>query len=323
MKTKRQNRRLNQAMTVLCAAVMLLGLTTGSVLAVEVSDEDATKLEAVKKKEAAKQLPAHEQPAPANPAHPTGGSNAANLAAAATNPVAAMMQFQLQNTYNWKNYNSEGYSNVTTVQAVIPVKLPWEKMPMLITRETLPYVTTPDLGEPVGRVSGFGDFQLLLLGTPKLKGKGYTVGVGMNTVWPTAGANVFTGNGKYQAGPAALYLNMQTPTWQWGIFAYQLWSYGSGRGGSERADVSKLYIQPVLTKHFKKGWYIQTSDTAWDYDWKAKKWNLPLGGNVGRVMKLGKLPVKIFGEILYNPISNNGPIAKWTFKANITFLFPE
>ena len=323
MKTKRQNSRLNQAMTVLCAAVMLLGLTIGSVLAVEVSDEDAAKLQAVKKKEADKALPAHEQPAPANPAHPTGGSNAANLAAAATNPIAALMQFQLQNTYNFKNYNSEGFSNVTTLQSVIPVPLPFKSVPMLITRATLPYVTTPDLGEPIGRVTGFSDFQLLLMGVPKHKGKGYTIGVGINTVWPTAGSNPVVGNGKYQTGPAFLYLNMKTPTWQWGIFTYQLWSYASGRGVSGRDNISKIYIQPVLTKHFKKGWYMQSSDTPMTYDWKSEKWTVPLGGSVGRVMKLGKQPVKLFAEVLYDPISGNGPIAKWLFKANITFLLPE
>ena len=299
--------------------VIALGLTAGNVLAVEVSDEDAAKLEAVKKKEADKAKPPHEAPAPDHPS----GSKAGNLAEAATNPISNLMQFQLQNTYNWKNYNAQGYSNVSTVQTVIPVVLPWEKVPLLITRTTLPYVTTPDVGEPIGRVSGFTDLQMLLLATPKLKTKGVQLGVGINTVWPTARANEVVGNGKYQTGPAILYINMQTPSWQWGMFAYQLWDYASGRGGSDRAGVSKLYLQPVIIKHWGKGWYIGSPDTASTYDWKSKKWNLALGAQMGRVMKLGKQPVKLFGEILYNPISGGGPHAKWTAKFNITFLFPE
>jgi hypothetical protein len=48
-----------------------------------------------------------------------------------------------------------------------------------------------------------------------------------------------------------------------------------------------------------------------------------LGPQVGRVMKLGKMPVKLFGAFYYNPEDDNGPNAKWTAKFNITFLFPE
>ena len=60
MKTKLGNKRLNKTLTALCAAVISLGLATGSVLAVEVSDEDYKTLKAHKKKQAEKQLPPHE-----------------------------------------------------------------------------------------------------------------------------------------------------------------------------------------------------------------------------------------------------------------------
>jgi hypothetical protein len=307
----------------LCTATILLGLTTGSVLAVEVSDEDHKSLQAHKKKEADKQLQPSHRPAPVHPSVQPNKQPESSLAEAATNPIANLMQFQLQDTYNWKNYNSDGYANVTTLQAVIPVKLPWEGLPMLITRSTLPYVTTPDLGDPIGRKRGFGDAVLLLLATPKLKAKDVQVGLGINTAWPTAGDNDFTGSGKYEAGPAALYINMRTPSWQWGLFGYQMWDYASGSNGSDRPGVSKLSIQPVLTKHFKKGWYVASPDTPQTYDFKSKKWTLALGAQVGRVMNLGKHPVKLFGEVLYNPEDNNGATAEWTAKINITFLLPE
>jgi hypothetical protein len=323
MKTKPGNKRLNKSLTALCAAVISLGLVTGSVLAVEVSQEDYEKLQTLKKKEAEKQLPPHQRPAPHNPAAPS-VSKAHNLAGAATNPIANLMQIQLQDTVGFKNYNSSSYSNVTTLQAVIPFKLPWEAAPLLITRTTLPYVTTPRLDDPIdSKVSGFGDAEALLLVTPKLKTKGVDVGLGVNTVWPTAGSNKITGNGKYQLGPAALYLNMRTPSWQWGLFGHQLWSVGSGRGGSDRGGVSKLSLQPIITKHFKEGWYLQSPDTPQAYDFKANKWTWALGAVGGRVQKFGKQPVKWFGEILYNPEGDNGPKAKWTAKVNLTFLFPK
>ena len=104
MKTRLKITSLSKIMIGLVAAAITLGLSTGSVLAVDVSEEDYKLLQSVKKKEADKQLPPHKQPAPAHPA----GSKSGSLAEAATNPIANLMQFQLQDTYNWKNHNSSG-----------------------------------------------------------------------------------------------------------------------------------------------------------------------------------------------------------------------
>jgi hypothetical protein len=303
----------------LCTVAIIFGLTTSSVLAVEVSDEDYKTLQAHKKKQAEKQLPPYEKPAPDHPA----GSKAGNLAEAATNPIANLMQFQLQDSYNWDNYNSSGYSNSTVFQAVIPVPLPWKAAPLLITRTTLPYVTTPDFGGSIDRQRGFGDTDLLLLVTPKLKSKGIQIGLGTNIVIPSAGNNDFTGNGKWQAGPAFLYINMRTPKLQWGLFTYQNWDFASTSDGSDRPGVSKLSFQPFINKHFDKGWFVGSPESPQVYDFNADKWTWALGPQVGRVFKIGKRPVKMFGAIYYNPESDNGATPKWTAKVGITFLFPE
>ncbi len=107
MVANRGNKLLNVKRTTLCAAVTMLGLglASGSVLAVEVSDEDYKLLQEYKKKEADKQLPPHEAPAPAHPS----GSKSGSLAESATNPIANLVQFQVQNAYSWKNHNSDGY----------------------------------------------------------------------------------------------------------------------------------------------------------------------------------------------------------------------
>ncbi len=62
MKTKLCNKLLNKSLTALCAAVTMLVLSTSSILAVEISDEDYKLLQEYKKKLAEKQLPAHERP---------------------------------------------------------------------------------------------------------------------------------------------------------------------------------------------------------------------------------------------------------------------
>ena len=40
-------------------------------------------------------------------------------------------------------------------------------------------------------------------------------------------------------------------------------------------------------------------------------------------MKLGKITAKVFGEFLSNPENDAGPTPTWTFKFNVTLLFPE
>jgi hypothetical protein len=324
MKTKPGNKRLNKSLTALCAAVISLGLATGSVLAVEVSDEDYKTLQTHKKKQAEKQLPPHERPAPHNPAAPS-VSKAHNLAEAATNPIANLMQFQVQNTYAWKNHNSDSYSNVTTFQPVIPIKLPWKAAPLMITRTTLPYITTPKFDSPVNRKRGFGDTNFLALVTPKLEAKGIQVGLGINSVIPTGGDNDFTGSGKWQIGPSALFINMRTKQLQWGALAYYLADVANAKsnGAGSRTHVSKLSLQPFITKHFDKGWYVGTPDTPQTYDFNSDKWTWALGAQGGRVMKLGKQPVKLFAEVLHNPEDDNGANSEWSAKLNITFLIPE
>jgi hypothetical protein len=295
------------ALITLCAVAVMFGFTTGSVLA----HDDPTHYDKTKAP--------HESPHKAEP--PTGGHK--NLAEAATNPIANLVQFQVINNYNWENHNSSGYSNATILQPVVPFKLPWEKVPLLITRTTLPYVMTPDFDGPEDRKRGFGDTTLLMLASPKLETKGIQLGLGLNSVIPTAGDNDFTGSGKWQAGPSVLYINMRTPKIQWGLFAYQLWDFASSSGNSDRGSVSKLSLQPFITFHFGKGWYIGSPDIPQTYDFNSDKWTWALGGQVGKVTKLGKQPVKLFGEVLYNPEDDNGPTAEWTARVGLTFLFPK
>jgi hypothetical protein len=196
-------------------------------------------------------------------------------------------------------------------------------VPLLITRSTLPYITTPNFEGPEKRQRGFGDTEVLLLVTPKLDTKGIQMGFGINSAIPTAGDNDFTGSGKWQIGPSALYINMRTPKLQWGLFGYYLADFASTSNGSDRTHVSKLSLQPFITFHFDEGWYAGSPDTPQTYDYNSDKWTWALGGQVGRVTKLGKQPVKLFGEVLYNPEDDNGPTAEWTAKINITFLLPE
>ena len=193
---------MKNEMRKLLFTTLTLGLISGSAMAHE-QQYDNTK-------------EPHEAPHKADP--PKGGH--ASLAEAATNPVANLIQFQIQNNYNSSSYNADGDSNAFILQPVIPIKLSSEAVPLLVTRTTLPYINTPDFDGGVGNKEGFGDLVAQGYFIPKLETKKVMVGIGYNLTIPTAGSNDFTGSGKWSLGPTALFINMQTPTWQWGLVSY-------------------------------------------------------------------------------------------------------
>jgi hypothetical protein len=283
---------------------LTLGLMSGSAMAHDVEYDNTGE--------------PHKTPYKAEP--PTGGH--ASLAAAATNPLANLIQFQIQDQYNADVDNGDGYSNSFLLQPVIPVKLPWKVAPVAIFRLTLPFVTTNEFPDN-GREHGFGDTTLLSVANFPLS-KGQTLGVGASFVFPTAGDNEFTGEGKWQIGPSYAYINTAVKSWQLGFFGWQANDYADGPGGGKRSYVSEHHIQPLIIKHFSEGWYAGAQDIPWKYDFRLNNWSMPMGPRVGRVLKLGSQPVNIFGAVYYDPMTHDDASSNtWAFKLNMTFLFPE
>jgi hypothetical protein len=119
-----------------------------------------------------------------------------------------------------------------------------------------------------------------------------------------------------------LFLNLQTPTWQWGALVFTNFSFASQ--STDRSHVSQINLQPILTKHFDEGWYVALPDLPQTYDYNTNEWTYALGGRVGRVTKFGKQPVELFGQITYNANDDTDEVApEVTYKVNLTFIFPE
>ena len=65
----------------------------------------------------------------------------ADLAEAATNPVANLIQFRLQNQHSWENYNADSWSNAGIVQTVTPIPSlakNFDSLQGVVVRATLP-----------------------------------------------------------------------------------------------------------------------------------------------------------------------------------------
>ena len=240
-----------------------------------------------------------------------------DLAKTATNPIGDMIQVQLQNQYSPSVWEMDGHLNTAIVQPVVPFDLPFESMPKMITRTTIPYVRTPDR-PGVGSKSGLGDTVVLAFGLPKLEAKGQMLGIGPALLLPTATKDE-TGSEKWAVGPAVVYVNLQHKGTMWGGLLYGLWDFA---GDDDREHVSQINVQPIFNKFFADGWYLGLQDIPWVYNDNTNEWNLPIGPRFGKVTKMGKQPLNIFGGAYYNPESTAGT-GKWAFKLSVSLLFPK
>jgi hypothetical protein len=248
-----------------------------------------------------------------------------SLAEQATNPVAPLMQLRLQDQYTSSYRNADSYGNAAIFQGVFPTSLGWGKgAEAMINRVTLPYVTTPKIPGVNGgdRSTGMGDMSLLTFFITGWLPKGQVFAWGTSLSVPTAGDNEYTGSGQWEIGPSAVYLNTSTPTIQWGLMAFQNWSFSKTRDNAAKQSI--ISLQPIFTKHFSKGWYVALPDSPTTYNFETSRWTVNLGGVVGRVIKWGKQPIQLFGEVTYNPVSYDDVVtSKLAFKVNLSFLIPE
>jgi len=127
------------------------------------------------------------------------------------------------------------------------------------------------------------------------------------------------GSGKWSAGPAAVALTMRGK-WGIGALANQQWSFaGWGDNG-----VNAMLIQPFINYNLPQGWYL-TSAPIMTANWKADSdntWTVPLGAGVGKITKIGKLPVNIQLSAYGNVVTpDNG--ADWHLRFQVQLLFPK
>ena len=230
--------------------------------------------------EQTKQAATEEKPA----APESEASKTAALAKAAQNPVANLISFPLQNNTNFGIGPYRRAQNVLNIQPVIPFHISekWN----LITRTILPVVWQPN-DQPTQGWFGFGDLNPSLFLSPAKPGK-LIWGVGPAFVLPTATAEQL-GQGKFSLGPSVVVLS--TPGhWVIGALVNNVWSVA---GPHERAVVNQMLLQWFVNYNMKNGWYMGSSPIA-TYNWnvgEGDRWTVPFGWSVGRIVRVGKLPL--------------------------------
>lgn len=208
--------------------------------------------------------------------------------------------------------------NILNIQPVIPIEV--NKEWNIITRTIVPVIHMPELGQNVGAKNGIGDTQLTAFLSPAEPGE-WIWGAGPIVQMPT-NSGYQLGNDNWGLGPSFVVLHLKHgDPWVYGVLANNVWSTSdSGHGGSYNNGL----VQPFINYNFEGGFYL-TSSPILTVDWKAEssqRWTIPLGGGVGKIFHLGKLPVNTQLAGYYNVVKpDDGP--NWQIRAQVQLMFPK
>jgi hypothetical protein len=249
---------------------------------------------------------------------PGGESSASELNRQLTNPVSSI--WSISNQFNNFELNNGHWNNNWNFQPVLPLSLTkdWN----LITRPVMPFYnivpheTAPGQFE---RAAGLGDLALLELLSPAHSGN-WVLGAGPTFIFPTATSH-FTGQGKWQMGPSVV-VGYLTKEFFLGVFPQQWWSIGGQHG---RPDTNQMNLQPIATLFFGEGWSIGYSGNILA-DWTAPSedvWTVPVGLGLAKVVKLGRLPVKVQLAVQYMPVHPRISGQEWNVQISITPVIPK
>ena len=108
--------------------------------------------------------------------------------------------------------------------------------------------------------------------------------------------------------------------WVVGALANQQWSVA----GWGHHDVSQMLIQPFINYNLPDDWYL-TNSPVMTANWTARasdQWTVPVGGSVGKLFKIGSLPVNTQVAAYYNA-DRPKDTADWQLRFQIQLLFPK
>jgi hypothetical protein len=245
------------------------------------------------------------------------------------NPVSSIWSISMQqNNYllDMGPGESDRWNSNLNFQPVLPVSIndDWNLItrPVITVFNSVPHPREDRFPIEWTRSETFGDSVLMELFSPSPKQSGnWLLGLGPTFIFPTANSK-YTGQGKYQVGPAALvgYLDQK---WIAGALVQQ-WTSFSGAGGS-RDDVSQMNFQPIAALFFDHGWSVGYSGNILA-NFKADGgdvWTVPVGIGAGKIVKFGKLPVKINLAVQYMVVHPDEFGQKWNFQLIVTPVIPK
>ena len=240
------------------------------------------------------------------------------------NPLTSLWSLTFQENYSiieGDAVDGQDWTNNLFFQPALPVPVGAKKDKVLIVRPVFPWVRSaypvydPESGDVgTGNDTGFGDMQVFTMIGPNRK-SGTVWGVGATFKFDTASEDSL-GQGKNQAGPAMMFINIGE-NWTTGFIAQHWWSFS---GDDSRDETSQTDLQYIMRKRLPNGWSIGMGPTV-TYNWKADSGNkltFPVGLGITKTVRWGKTPVKLRLEPQYAIIRPDDLGTTWNIRLQIT-----
>jgi hypothetical protein len=254
----------------------------------------------------------------------TGDQNqtAAEVSKEASNPLSSIWLMQIQQNNTWIGMPASGDNRVQSniqFQPLMSIKMndDWS----LVTRPVLQLVNTTPFQDQTGksdRSTGLGDTVLALAVSPSRKLVGnWLLAAGPTFIFPTA-TDSHIGQDKWQVGPAAAfgYTGKNFVTY---VFPQQWFSLG---GSGVMTKHMLMYYAFVYA--FRDGWSVGTNP-AMTVDWQASSGNkvtFPVGVQIGKLRKVGPMPVKFDVQAQYYMVRPGAFAPKWNLQFQVTPILP-
>jgi hypothetical protein len=194
--------------------------------------------------------------------------------------------------------------------------------PMVFDKFTLlPRLTFRHYENAQGQ-SGLGNTELFGLIVPK----SWDWGSGRMGIGPliTLPGDADVARDEWGYGFAAAAVNSKGK-WFYGLLFTQSWrSFDPQAQPPGTKDANPLGIAPFLNYQLGDGWYVGNGDMVAQFDWDSKKFYLPIGVRVGKVLVKPKGSWNYYFEYQTSLIYDNWPgsAVKNSFRVNITYTIP-
>jgi hypothetical protein len=125
-------------------------------------------------------------------------------------------------------------------------------------------------------------------------------------------------------GFAAAYVNGKDK-WFYGVLMTQSWqSIDPAALPAGSSDTNPLGIAPIINYRLGGGWYVGNGDMVIQYDWDSKKFKIPLGIRVGKVLVKEKGSWNYYFEYQTSAVYDDWPgsAVENSYRFNVTYTIP-
>ncbi len=182
-------------------------------------------------------------------------------------------------------------------------------------------------GQGKERSTDMGDI-ILPIGAGIAKSLGWSWGAGATFIFPTAN-NDLLGSHQYQAGPTALAL-WADKDWMIGGHLQHWWGFADDDKSDSNPVVKAAHdknlnhtnLQYFIIRHLPNAWQIRASPNI-TINWEAdsdNKLTLPVAIGIGKMFKLGSMPVMLIAEYQYSIIAPDNIASESTFMLQANFI---